>query len=116
MRADTKQLIQRTSALENEGLALSTRRDVLDLFLGRFQLSEDERKALSSKEISDDFFVAFAKVKRIHDDCKLLLRTSQQRAGLSIMEAMAATQELGYERLFRWTQCMCGPVLPIHVV
>lgn len=81
--------------------------DILSLFLQRFQLQEKERKVLhsSSKEITDDFFSAFLHAKQIHEDCKVLLRTNQQRAGLSIMEAMAATQEMAYERLYRWTQC-----------
>jgi hypothetical protein len=108
VRADTKVLIQRTSSLGQENATLSIRSDVLRLFLDRFHLREEERKILSpsSKEINEDFFAAFCRARQIHEDCKVLLRTNQQRAGLSIMEAMALMQEAGYERLYRWTQCM----------
>jgi hypothetical protein len=107
-RADTKQLIQKTASLQQESHSLNVQQEVLTLFLGRFVLREDEKKALlpSSKELSEEFFSAFARAKQIHEDCKILLRTSQQRAGLSIMEAMAALQEMAYERLYRWTQSM----------
>ena len=105
-RADTRTLIQRTAALQQEDHMLSVQSGVLRLFLDRFQLREEERKALlpSSKDITEEFFSAFQRAKQIHEDCRLLLRTTQQRAGLSIMEAMAAVQELAYERLYRWTQ------------
>jgi hypothetical protein len=105
-RADTKQLIQKTTALQQESHALNIQTDVLGLFLERFALREDERKALvsSSRDLSEEFFLAFARAKQIHEDCKILLRTNQQRAGLSIMENMASLQEMAYERLYRWTQ------------
>uniref|UniRef100_A0A8C2UBJ3 Component of oligomeric golgi complex 6 n=1 Tax=Coturnix japonica TaxID=93934 RepID=A0A8C2UBJ3_COTJA len=54
-----------------------------------------------------DFFKALGRVKQIHDDVKILLRTNQQRAGLEIMEQMALLQETSYERLYRWTQNEC---------
>lgn len=108
-RADTKQLIQKTTALQQESHALDIQTDVLKLFLDRFALKEEERKALlsSTRELSEDFFAAFARAKQIHEDCKSLLRSNQQRAGLSIMENMASLQELAYERLYRWTQGEC---------
>ncbi|KAF3825868.1 hypothetical protein GH733_006695 [Mirounga leonina] len=51
-----------------------------------------------------DFFKALGRVKRIHNDVKVLLRTNQQTAGLEIMEQMALLQETAYERLYRWAQ------------
>eukprot|EP00047_Mylnosiga_fluctuans_P019083 m.78466 g.78466 ORF g.78466 m.78466 type:complete len:660 (+) comp7966_c0_seq2:23-2002(+) len=108
-RADTKQLIQKTTSLEQESNTVNIQRDVLGLFMDRFVLRDEEKKALlpSARELSEEFFAAFARAKTIHEDCKVLLRTSHQRAGLSIMEAMAALQESAYERLYRWTQTAC---------
>uniref|UniRef100_A0A7N5JUM9 Conserved oligomeric Golgi complex subunit 6 n=1 Tax=Ailuropoda melanoleuca TaxID=9646 RepID=A0A7N5JUM9_AILME len=54
-----------------------------------------------------DFFKALGRVKRIHNDVKVLLRTNQQTAGLEIMEQMALLQETAYERLYRWAQSEC---------
>ncbi|KAM7110746.1 conserved oligomeric Golgi complex subunit 6 isoform 3-T3 [Molossus nigricans] len=53
------------------------------------------------------FFKGLARVKQIHNDVKVLLRTNQQTAGLEIMEQMALLQETAYERLYRWAQSEC---------
>lgn len=62
----------------------------------------------TDKVIGVGFFSALERVKQIHEDCKGLLRTNQQRAGLSIMEEMATLQEAAFEHLYRWTQCTAG--------
>jgi hypothetical protein len=54
--------------------------------------------------IFKQFFNVLKRVKSIHQDCKLLLRTNQQTIGLEIMEQMALHQESAYERLYRWLQ------------
>uniref|UniRef100_A0A671KL13 Conserved oligomeric Golgi complex subunit 6 n=1 Tax=Sinocyclocheilus anshuiensis TaxID=1608454 RepID=A0A671KL13_9TELE len=54
-----------------------------------------------------DFFRALNRVKNIHEDVKVLLRTNQQTAGLEIMEQMAVLQETAYEQLYRWAQNDC---------
>uniref|UniRef100_A0A8C4RY16 Component of oligomeric golgi complex 6 n=1 Tax=Erpetoichthys calabaricus TaxID=27687 RepID=A0A8C4RY16_ERPCA len=57
--------------------------------------------------ITEDFFKALGRVKHIHNDVKVLLRTNQQTAGLEIMEQMALLQETSYEQLYRWAQNEC---------
>lgn len=54
------------------------------------------------EEIGDAFFAALAHVRGIHSNCKGLLRTHHQRAGLELMDAMSSLQEGAYERLCRW--------------
>ncbi len=56
-----------------------------------------------------EFFNVLKRVKSIHQDCKLLLRTNQQTIGLEIMEQMALHQESAYERLYRWLQSKLAP-------
>ena len=51
--------------------------------------------------IGDKFFAALERVREIHANCRALLRTHHQRAGLELMDAMAAHQEAAYERLCR---------------
>lgn len=60
---------------------------------------------VQAPEIGDAFFSALDRVHAIHANCKSLLRTHHQRAGLELMDAMAAHQETAYERL-----CRCSPV------
>lgn len=60
--------------------------------------------ALNGSEIGPAFFAALARVRHIHDNCRALLRTHHQRAGLELMDVMATHLETAYERLCRWDQ------------
>ena len=68
-------------------------------------------RCAQASEIGYDFFKALTKVRSIHGNCKTLLRTHHQRAGLEIMDAMSAHQEAAYERLCRHAH---GPPLPVY--
>ena len=57
---------------------------------------------LQAERISDDFFAALERVRTIHANCRSLLRSHHQRAGLELMEIMSNHQEAAYERLCRW--------------
>ncbi|GFO15592.1 conserved oligomeric Golgi complex subunit 6 [Plakobranchus ocellatus] len=64
-------------------------------------------KAKTHHLISQTTTLHNERVKQIHSDCKFLLRTNHQTAGLEIMESMALHQESAYERLYRWAQNQC---------
>ncbi|KAG9348419.1 hypothetical protein JZ751_002154, partial [Albula glossodonta] len=86
---------------------LEVRAQVAQAFLSKFQLSSEEMATLRGARdapITKDFFRALSRVKHIHEDVKVLLRTNQQTAGLEIMEQMAVLQETSYEQLYRWAQ------------
>eukprot|EP00040_Diaphanoeca_grandis_P030263 m.178473 g.178473 ORF g.178473 m.178473 type:complete len:692 (+) comp31941_c0_seq1:198-2273(+) len=106
-REQTSDLIKRTTLLKGESKQADLHAEVLDLFLERYQLTDSEKKALDADELDAKFFDALEKVRVVHDRCKVLLRTREQSAGLTIMESMAALQETSYERLYRWTQSTC---------
>lgn len=53
------------------------------------------------EEVGDAFFAALERVRAIHANCRALLRTHHQRAGLELMDAMSGFQETAYERLCR---------------
>uniref|UniRef100_A0A8C5AMM9 Conserved oligomeric Golgi complex subunit 6 n=1 Tax=Gadus morhua TaxID=8049 RepID=A0A8C5AMM9_GADMO len=89
---------------------LEVRAQVAQAFLTKFQLSGQEMAALRGARdspITEEFFRALTRVKQIHEDVKVLLRTNQQTAGLEIMEQMAVLQETSYEQLYRWAQNEC---------
>ncbi|ORZ02308.1 oligomeric Golgi complex subunit 6 [Syncephalastrum racemosum] len=104
--AETAQMIEQAHQIQERSAASDTRLIIVDKFLERFTLSEEEIKILCSSAypIDDDFFQALDHLQRIHSDCKLLLMTQNQQAGLQIMEAMTLHQETAYEKLYRWTQ------------
>ncbi|KAL9964607.1 hypothetical protein ACROYT_G028269 [Oculina patagonica] len=109
-RDQTSDLISKTTKLQGESQNIQMKETVADAFISRFQLKPDEVQALKGTRngpISETFFEALGRVKEIHNDCKLLLRTKQQTAGLQIMEAMALHLESSYEKLYRWSQDEC---------
>ncbi|XP_067841996.1 conserved oligomeric Golgi complex subunit 6 [Heptranchias perlo] len=109
-KEQTQDLIIKTTKLQSENQRLEIRAQVADAFLSKFQLNADELNILRGPReglITEDFFKALGKVKQIHNDVKVLLRTNQQTAGLEIMEQMALLQETSYEKLYRWAQAEC---------
>ena len=112
-KTHTSNLLKETSELQSKNRELEMQSRVVSAFLGKFQLTPEESEALSGSYraqaaiIDDRFFAAMVHVRGIHQDCKVLLRTNQQRAGLEIMESMAMHLETAYERLYHWCQSQC---------
>lgn len=109
-RDQTSDLISKTTKLQSESQRIQMKETVAGEFISRFQLKPEESQALKGTKngpITENFFQALGRVREIHNDCKVLLRTKQQTAGLQIMEAMALHLESSYERLYRWTQDEC---------
>lgn len=109
-KEQTHELMSKTSSLRLEGKKLQLQSEVAEAFLTKFQLKPEEAKVFKNARdgnLTDDFFYILEKVKQIHCDVKVLLRTNQQTAGLEIMEQMALHQESAYERLYRWAQSQC---------
>ncbi|XP_076347341.1 conserved oligomeric Golgi complex subunit 6 [Tachypleus tridentatus] len=109
-KSQTHGLISQTTKLQSESHRIQMRQEVVQAFLDTFQLKPEEVKVLQETRdghLDENFFKVLAKVKRIHKDCKVLLRSNKQTAGLEIMESMALHQEAAYERLYRWTQGEC---------
>ncbi|XP_062329293.1 conserved oligomeric Golgi complex subunit 6 [Osmerus eperlanus] len=109
-KVQTQDLIVKTNKLQGENHRLEVRAQVAQAFLSKFQLSAEEMFILRGARdvpVTEEFFKALSRVKHIHEDVKILLRTNQQTAGLEIMEQMAVLQETSYEQLYRWAQNEC---------
>ncbi|GAB6028326.1 Golgi transport complex subunit 6 [Chamberlinius hualienensis] len=110
VKAQTNELISRTTKLQSENQVLQLRQEVVNAFINSYQLKPEELKALKGSRdggLDASFFEALSRVKQIHGDCKVLLRQNQQTAGLESMESMALHLEAAFERLYRWTQSEC---------
>ncbi|CAH9077587.1 unnamed protein product [Cuscuta europaea] len=105
--ATTGDIISTTERLKQELEITTQRQEIVSCFLRDYQLSNEEINALREEELDEDFFKALAHVQEIHANCKVLLRTHHQRAGLELMDMMAMYQEGAYERLCRWVQTEC---------
>ena len=102
------EVLEQTATLQKEMQQVEKRSLLLEAFTHKFQLSPAETQVLSqAEEVGPAFFQALNKVQRIHSDCQTLIRSSELRAGLEIMESMAALQEQAYENLFCWCQHAC---------
>ena len=102
-RTLTSNLLSETRKLE-EALDVSRARfAMVEEFQDKYQLSPEEAETLKG-DMSEDFFKALQHVVAIHGNCKALLRTHHQRAGLELLESMASLQDTAYERVCRWVR------------
>lgn len=104
--------IEATPVLD-EAKTLFARRDqidaqrlVLDAFSDHFLLSDDELTTLTTgtDALTDQFFVALAKAKKIHRDSQILLGFESQRLGLEILAETSNHLEAAYQKLYRCIQ------------
>jgi len=110
VKLQTNELISKTTKLQNEKKEVENKLKIADRFIDKFQLKNEEIQYLcesNNSGLHPQFFDVLSKVKSIHENCIVLLRTNQQTAGLEIMEQMAMHQESAFERLYRWTQNEC---------
>eukprot|EP01018_Ginkgo_biloba_P011038 Gb_06250 [translate_table: standard] len=105
--AATGDIVTTTERLKQELENTTQRQEIVSSFLRDYQLSQEEVNALREEDLNENFFKALARVQEIHSNCKMLLRTHHQRAGLELMDMMAVYQEGAYERLCRWVQAEC---------
>lgn len=105
--ATTGDIISTTERLKQELEITTQRQEIASCFLRDYQLSNEEISALREEDLNENFFKALSHVQEIHANCKILLRTHHQRAGLELMDMMAVYQEGAYERLCRWVQAEC---------
>ncbi|ETN72829.1 hypothetical protein NECAME_18669, partial [Necator americanus] len=118
----TQDLLSKTSALQNQKKHLEAKQKAIDDFLGRFSLTDAERRALegnskgncvdiycSDGTITSDFFPALSRARDIYNDSKELLRSSgEHSAAVEIMEEMSQTLEKAYEVLYRSIQIIAS--------
>jgi conserved oligomeric Golgi complex subunit 6 len=102
----TSALLHRCDALASELAAVRRKSEVVATFLRDYQLNAGDEETLREGDIDEAFFEALGRVRRVQRNCRALLHTHHQRAGLELLDAMASLQEATYERL-----CKCGACL-----
>lgn len=115
-KSQTKQLLQKTSALQKEKEQNLMKQKVSSAIIKTFQLSREEIIALhadknkSETPLTFDTFKALEHVQEIHNNCKILMQAGLQTLALDIMEQMTLHQEGALEVLYKWTQSHCRNV------
>ncbi|KAF9819733.1 hypothetical protein IEO21_01824 [Rhodonia placenta] len=101
-----KSLLDRAGSLREERWVIAARQSIVSLFLGRFTLTDDEKDAITSRDVpvGKHFFAAMDKAENIRDDCRVLMsgEDGPTKAGLDILSATSGYLEQAYEKIFRW--------------
>lgn len=113
-QTQTRELIEQTNALQEEGKKLQARQEITSSFLTQFRLSVEEHQSLYGSPrdapITMDFFKVLDRIQSIHSECRILMQSNCQTAALDIMEEMTLHQEGALERLYRYTQSHCRTI------
>ncbi|XWS38850.1 hypothetical protein CRYUN_Cryun19dG0165700 [Craigia yunnanensis] len=96
--ANTGDIINTTERLKQELEVTTPKQEIVSCFLRDDQIIPQEINAQRDEELNENFFKALSHVQEIHANCKILLRTHHQRAGLELMDMMAMYQEGAYEQ------------------
>lgn len=85
---------------------VEVKQQLLDAFNAHFVLSDADLSTLTStaEPVNDDFFRILTRVKKIHEDCQVLLGSENQRLGLEILEQSSRQLNAAYQKLYRWVQ------------
>lgn len=99
-------VLEDASGLLIQKRELEDKTQLLDAFSKHFIMSEDDSMVLSttSNDVDDRFFAVLKKVKKIYADCQLLLGNENERLGLELMDQTSRQLNVGYQKLYRWTQ------------
>lgn len=110
-----------TQQVQTEAAALAAKRDKVQeqwkearAFLDRYQLTEEEVRALYAEHLADEdmdaFFSTLERVQQVKADCKELVATGEVNSGLELLDTVGKYQEAGFERLYQWTARKCAEV------
>jgi maltodextrin utilization protein YvdJ len=99
-------MMEDSTAMMTQRQQTETKQQLLGAFTSHFLLSDTEITSLTStaEPVTDAFFQALTRVKKIHDDSQLLLGTEDQQLGLEILEQSSKQLNAAFQKLFRWTQ------------
>ncbi|KAF8250215.1 oligomeric Golgi complex subunit 6 [Wilcoxina mikolae CBS 423.85] len=104
--SETKPILEESSQLLTQKKVIEGKQMLLSAFTDHFTISEDDIVALTSsaEPVDDRFFSVLQNVKRIHNDCQVLLASGNDRVGTEIMDEMVKHLHAAFQKLFRWVQ------------
>jgi hypothetical protein len=109
-------LVTRTEMLINELEVTERKNEVVQRFKQDYQLDESAAQTITTGDIEEPFFKALERVHLVHENCRSLLHTHHQRAGLELLDSMASYEETAYERLCKCDNRWGNPMHALHAV
>src|SRR2546423_3107633 len=113
MRKHIAQAKQETGPMLDEATSLmaakrgcAAKQEILDVFNKHFIVSDEDLSALTSsmEPVDDRFFAVLARVKKIHEDCEVLLESEDQTLGMELMEQTSRDLDAAFKKLYQWIQ------------
>ncbi|KAF2230396.1 oligomeric complex COG6 [Viridothelium virens] len=103
---ETAPVLEEANTLTQQKTQVETKQHLLKAFNAHFHLSEDDLVTLTStaEPVDDEFFRVLTRTKKIHEDCRVLLGTEDQRLGTQILEHSGKQLNAGFQKLHRWLQ------------
>ena len=79
---------------------------IFNAFNKHFVVSDKDLSALTSsiEPVDDRFFAVLARVKKIHEDCEVLLESEEQNLGIELMEQTSRDLDTAFQKLYHWIQ------------
>lgn len=103
-KIETGAVVQTTGDLRRKLEEAKWKEKAATSFVRKFVLNEEDKMILESGEVCEDYLKALKKLEEIHEDSKLLLRSSNQKLGLDILGYSATTREACYEAVYKFVQ------------
>ncbi|KAL1881374.1 hypothetical protein VTK73DRAFT_4381 [Phialemonium thermophilum] len=105
-REATSRTIDEALTLMAEKRQLETKQQLLTSLTEHFVIPEAEMDVLTatSEPVDDRFFDILSKVKKILNDCELLLGFEPQTLGLEVIEHTSRLLNQAFQKLHRWIQ------------
>ncbi|KAK4498615.1 hypothetical protein PRZ48_011274 [Zasmidium cellare] len=103
---ETGPMLEEANTILTDKRQVETKQQLLDAFKTHFVISDADLSTLTStaEPVNDDFFRILTRVKKIHEDCQVLLGTENQRLGLEILEQSSRQLNAAFQKLYRWVQ------------
>ncbi|EIW84653.1 oligomeric complex COG6 [Coniophora puteana RWD-64-598 SS2] len=100
----SKALLERAEKLRSERQEIDTQARIVDLFLSRFLLSEQDAETLASAPVGPRFFAAMDRAEKLRADCAILFEEGggEGKAGMDILARTSSQLETAFDRLHRW--------------
>ncbi|CCX33584.1 oligomeric Golgi complex subunit 6 [Pyronema domesticum] len=104
--AEAAPILEESTQLLTQKKVIEDKQMLLSAFTDHFTVSDEDIAILTSsvEPVDDRFFNILQNVKRIHNDCQVLLASGNERVGTEIMDEMVKHLHAAFQKLFRWVQ------------
>jgi conserved oligomeric Golgi complex subunit 6 len=105
-KQETGPMLEEATSLMAAKKETEAKQEILDALNKHFLLSDKDLSALTSsiEPVDDRFFAVLARVKKIHEDCEVLLESEDQILGMELMERTSRDLDAAFKKLYQWIQ------------